>query len=223
MESKKMSKQFNFPIIDFTKSSANSIDAVGRTFSIRRPNGQKGDALGDKLGWIAHWSACPESLVFDDYHINICVSVDRKKPVIAKTLKFNQKGQHLFGRNTGMLAISFACPAVSKITKPTEEMVDAMALVIAESCAWHKLDPNGSIQVPKKLYSYATDKLSTLPGTIKMPVISDHASYAKADGYGRDRIDIGAYLPLVKSKALVFFKELKANERQFELVSILKG
>lgn len=213
-----MSK-FNFPIIDFTKG-AKSLEAAGRTFTIRKTNEQADEPIGDRVAWVPHWSACPENLVFDDYHINICRSLDHKTAIIAKTLKFSQKGMHVWGRNTGLLAISFACPAISQPTKPNGVMVDAMALAIAESCAWHGIDPEKEIVLPRKRAD--GDTLKTVSGLVKFHPITDHAGYAKADGYSSYRVDIGTFLAPVRSKAIAFYKELKANKRQFELTSILK-
>lgn len=212
--------KYNFPVIDFTKDNAKALVAAGRTFSIRKVNGQKDEPLGDKLGWVAHWSACAEPLVFDDYHINICTSLDKSTPVIAKALKFNQKGQHLWGRNTGLIGISFSCLAVNKATYPTGKMVEAMALVIAEASAWFGINPEDLMSLPKK--KAVGDSLVTVKGTLLMPAVTDHAAFAKSDGYTGHRIDIGTFLAPVRARSIALYKELKSNKRQFELVGILK-
>ena len=189
---------------------------------IRKVNTQLKAPLGDIKGIVLHHSACPRNVVFDDYHINIAEV--EKEPIICQLLGYNQKGQHLWGRNTGMIGISISCMD-NPDDLPSPNQINYLSTLIAEVCCWKNLNPSATIKLAKKkIVNKELVDVYNSKGqleTIEAPVISDHAFFAKKDGYYPDRWDIGNYYSIVVKQAKSVYKELKAGKRQFIFKEIL--
>lgn len=211
-------------IIDASNKSVFKL--FGKTYYIYKENSQKNELMGKILGLVPHWTAGTHSQFFDGYHVNF--GFINNEVIVVKTLKFTQKGQHLWARNSGLIGLTL-CAMKDWLLKPNKYQVDMMALFIAEYCCWYGLDPESEITLPEK---YRVN-YSTLGNTGKMkkfPVIADHRTYAVSDGYGSERQDIldskvkpeVNYLIIVRDKAIKYYNELKNNKRTFQFLSILK-
>ena len=82
-----------------------------------------------------HWTAGHYGQYFDDYHL----LVDDDGSIIATTDDLTEKLAHTYMRNTGSIGISMCCCAFATTEDlgdepPTDEMIDAMAQVIAVLC-----------------------------------------------------------------------------------------
>ncbi len=164
---------------------------------------------------VNHWSAGRRNQLWDGYHFNITEINDQI--FVFKTLKRKEKGQHLWGRNTGCIGNSIC--SMFEGDKPTDGMIDTLALLNAEQCAWYGLNPEGTILLPKK--KVIEGKLVTIAGNINAPIIADHKHFSDIE-YPSQRIDIGVYMITVKRKAIQYLKELKDGKRQFLFKEIIK-
>ena len=100
--------------------------------------------------------------------------------------------------------------------QPTNNMLDTMAILAAEICAWKNISPVNKITLPKMHLG------KVIPGSINIDVIADHAMYAKEDGYKAERWDIGHYYNSVKSNTIKYFQDLKSDKREFIFVELLR-
>lgn len=201
-----------------TALTGSSVTVGGGTISIVRNNTQTFKNLGPVERLVNHWTAGAFTTAYNEYHFNICFV--NNKAVVVKTLSTQQLGKHTLGRNPNMLGISLACMSKpnSKSTHPQPAQIEAMAILLAELCVVHNLNPAGVVTLPKKTLS--GDVLVETGGTRTFNVIADHAEYSKADGYAADRWDIGAYQETVKAKTFQYHSELKQGRRSFQFSSI---
>lgn len=186
---------------------------------IMQKNSQKFEVMGKKVGIVYHHTGGDYMLPYDYYHFN--VMWDGKKPIVVKTLGLDQKGQHLYGRNTGMIGITFDSLSAPALV-PTPNQLDAGALLGAELCCWQNIDPEAKLILPKKKYNPRTNTLDTLSGTIEAPTISDHNFFGckERDDYGR--WDIGDKYPIVVKALNKYYKELKQGKRKFVFEELIK-
>lgn len=189
-----------------------------KNYFIHNENQQKQDPLGIVKGIVLHWTAGDHDDFYNGYHFNI--GEINNLPVIIKTLGWNQKGQHLWGRNTGMIGITLCAMKDWKIL-PTQKQLDILPILIAEICAWKNLNPEGKISLANK--KVVGQDLIDIGGFSNFDVISDHRTFAKKDGYGSERQDIKQYYLPAKEKAIIYFKELKSNKRKFHFLELLKA
>lgn len=188
------------------------------SYPIVDENSQKNDSLGTIKGIVCHWTAGDYKTFFNGYHVNI--GFINNQVVVVRTLDFKQKGQHLWGRNSNMLAITI-CAMKDWILKPNQYQLDTMSLIIAEVCCWYDLDPTGFLTLPRKQNQNNT--LVTLEGNQTFNVISDHREFAIHDGYSSERQDIKEYMLPVRQKAIEYYKELKSGKRRFIFLDIIKN
>lgn len=201
------------------------INAVGKssfklnnkTYYINNDNSQLNENMGKVIGIVLHWTAGDQKTFYNGYPINIGF-IDNEV-IVVKTIKFTQKGQHVWQRNSGLLGIAL-CAMKVWIIKPNEYQLDIMSLFIAEYCSWNKLDPEKTISLPEKKLVGIT--LVNTGRNKNFPIISDHRTFAEADGYGSERQDILNYYQPVREKAIQYYKELKNNKRKFQFLEILK-
>ncbi len=192
----------------------------GVRFYFKRSNSQKSEPIGDLLFNVSHWTAGSPLTVYDDYHFNI-TEYDNVVYVF-KTLKWSEKGQHLWGRNSNAIGYALCCMRTPKNT-PTLNMLDALSTLKAETCAWKKIEPSKSIDLPKKKYTRLDHRLALVdaPGKLVTPAITDHSFFGDNDGYGN--IDIKGHIGWVRKEALRVFSELKSGKRQFKFLELLKA
>jgi hypothetical protein len=188
----------------------------GQPFLYISENGTRGEHSGPEKHIVNHWGACMNFQIFDGYTNNLC---DLNSQIyVFQTLKRQEKGQHLWGRNSGCVGNSMSC--MYKNAKPTDKLIEALAILNAEQCAWYHLDPEGTVILPKKK-RISFNQLITVPGQITAPVVSDHRYFAGVDQYSQERWDIGDYMPIVLKRTIEIFKELKAGKRTFIFKDIL--
>lgn len=189
--------------------------------SLERPNYQRSEFMGKPDKIVLHWTAGNKKTLYDDYHYNI-TEIDGEGYVF-QTLKLTEKGQHLWGRNSGSVGITLCCKSIPT-DLPTEKMIDAAAVLVAELCCWKNLNIKGKITLEKKTTKRVGKELIlyNVPGSISVDVVSDHAAYARLDNYYPDRWDIEKYLPIIKAKAETYYTELKAGKRTFQFKDIIK-
>lgn len=147
-----------------------------------------------------HWTAGNHKQTFPGYHF--CIQGDG---TVVPSLALSKKGEHTWGRNTGNVGISLC--AMAKGFPVTPIHIERAAKLCAELCFRHGLDPKGHLDLPRM--KVVGNTIVPVPGqTIKAPVITDHAFYARADGYFPARWDIGEYLDPIVRKACWYYEKL---------------
>ncbi len=183
-------------------------------------NTQKNQPMGNPKGIVLHWGANNRFNYADGYHFNICDFSGNS--VVVQSLKLSEKGSHIWGRNSGLIGISMSCMKNPDL-EPTKVQQETTSILIAEFCAWKSLDINGEILLPEKKYYSNPDRLIDTGKMIKFPVVTDHAEYAKRDGYFPERWDIGKFKEPVITRAKQIYSELKNGKgRKFQFLEILK-
>lgn len=210
-------------IINLTNKKGGTYKFDNIAFNLQTPNNSKFDSLGQIQRIILHTTAGHRTTLYDDYHYNI--TQIENEVYVFQVLRTDQKGQHLWGRNSNCLAISLNCLYDSD--PPTEYMLDTMSLLVAELSAWKNIGIHDMISLPAKTQITDSDGREILVNTgyeIKMPKVADHAMYAHKDGYYPDRVDIEKYFKKVIDKADKYYKELKdpKSKRKFTFIDIIK-
>jgi hypothetical protein len=203
---------------DICSDGFGEIDLPGfGTISHCSENDQRhGDFLPVK-GTVMHWTASSNRmLTFDGYHFNI--ADNGKEAAVIKTLGVSEKGKHLWGRNTHFAGFAYCATADDSKPNygpgaPTVRQRVAMQTVVAEFCAWRRVDPRVMIEV-QKMASNASS-IWAVDGTIKVPTVASHQTFAIPDGYGRERWDTGKLLPEDAKAIVAIYLDLKAGKRQF--------
>lgn len=199
------------------------VTIAGKVYLIHKENNQKQEPMSNPLGTVNHWTAGDYDDFYDGYHFNI--GIINNQIAVVKTLNFNQKGQHLWGRNSGMIGITL-CAMKDWILTPSFEQLDTMAILNAEICAWKNINPRGILKLPKM--KVVGNSISFVGGSQNFNAISDHREFAIADGYGADRQDINNtklkkdYMVTVREKTIIYFADLKAGRRKFLFADLLK-
>lgn len=175
-------------VIDLTSHFGNTRTAncMGLILSLFTANKQKHTPLGHPTQLVMHWTAGNYQQVWDDYHFNIAYDPVAKRACVAKTLNLTQKGQHLWKRNTGAIGVTFS-GMLDKRFPITTEQIEAAGELLAEICL---------------KYNWTEEK------------ITDHATWAKIDGYFPTRWDIGNILPMVRAETKKVLAELKSGRRK---------
>lgn len=203
-------------IKDISDLPSGSFNFEGETFSFERANSQRHEPNIPFVKSAIHWSAGSPKTVYDDY--TFCITEVNNKAFIFKCLKWSEKGQHLWLRNSGTLGFSMLCFAKDESTMPTKDVVEYTSAIIAEVFAWKKIDPRSKTET----YKISSGKILS-DQHITVDTISDHLTYAKSDGYYPDRIDVGKYLPIIKNRAIAIFDDLKSNKRKFQYLELLEA
>jgi hypothetical protein len=192
-------------------------------------NNQRHDTLSAPEGIVMHWTADTNRMrVYAAYHF---VIVDNgHEAAVIRTLRPAEKGQHAWGRNTGLIGLAYAATADSSLPNygpgaPTPRQRLAMQTLAAELCAWKHLDPRGTVSLPRKSSDSAS--IWTVPGTLVAPVLMSHQTLAMADGYSAERWDTGVLLAPDRLAAQAIYDELKGkpmadgSKRAFQFSSLL--
>lgn len=192
---------------------------AGLDLTLFEANNQKEQGLGVVHGVVLHWTAGNYTQIWDDYHYNVVYDPTHKQAHVVKTLKTTDKGSHIWGRNTGLIGITMSC-MVDKQHPVTAEQVEAVSQLVAEICAWKRIDPKGTYHTDGKASNES--RIWTTGESLEAAVIADHHWYALKDGYSNARWDIGDYYKIVKSKAQANYEHLKAGTAQFQYKEIIK-
>lgn len=208
----------NYIIKDISSQPFGTIKINDINFSYISENSSRKDFFDKEKHIVNHWTAGNRKNLYDGYHFN--VTEINNQIYVFKTLKRKEKGQHIWGRNSGAIGNTMCCMS-TKSDFPTANMIEALSILNAEQCAWYGLDIEKEIILPKK-QRIDYDSLITVAWQIKAPVISDHSYFAKKDGYSQERWDIGSYIETITNKAIQYHKELKENKREFIFKEIIK-
>lgn len=165
------------------------------------------EPLGRPERLILHWTAGFYGQVFHDYHF--CVRGDGQ---VVNTLPLAQKGAHTWKRNGGAIGLAFCAMAKGCPVLPAQR--EAMAKAIAELCLQYDIPMEGKVQLPR--LHLVGEQLLPAGGTVLAPRVTDHAWYARADGYFPERWDIGDELGPVLKKAAWYLAELRAGRQKPE-------
>lgn len=216
-----MASFIDLSAIDFAHPPEH-LACMGMPIQLYNDNDQMDDEEGRILHLVNHHSAGSYTLTCKAYHFGVGFDVHAPRVCLMRNLKLHQKGQHLWGRNTG------ACGNAMLAEGPEEnpqhrrpEQVETLALLNAEQCFVWGLNPRGTITLPKK--RIVGNSLVTVPGEyITMPIISDHSEFAKQDGYYPDRVDIEHDIAYVRAQAAKYYDELVAGTRALVFKSLLQ-
>jgi len=165
-----------------------------------------GEPMGPIRFITLHWTGAPPDATFPSYHFNI-----RGNGVCVGTLPVVTKGSHTWGRNSGNVGITLCAPGPGRVRRV---QLETAAKTIAELAIDHHLDLAAKVEMPRR--RTVGDQLLPAPGIVMVPVLTDHAFWAKADGYYPTRWDIDELLVPVKAKALWYLAALREGRHQFE-------
>ena len=193
-------------------------------------------AMGTITSLTAHWSAGSYSSTSNHYGLNATWSAgEPDRGVLVQTRSIHDKGSHCWGRNTGnfglaLCAMGDGIDANGKRSVLYPKPSQVMALAYAAACLAGMFGLDLGAQISKQKKASNANSIWDTPGTILVPVLADHAIYAKHDGYYPDRWDIGSqsdnphqnfYKPLVDN-AMAFRAWIKAGELPNRLAGWLK-
>jgi hypothetical protein len=194
-------------------------------------NPQRTQPAGTAVGMVMHWSgldlreisaAAIRMRLFAGYHYMI--ADNGTEAAVIRTLKPSEKGQHAWGRNTGLIGVAYAATADSSQDDygegaPTERQHQAMHYLGGELCAWRHLDPHGTVNLVNKASNDTS--IWTVEGTHDFPVIMSHQTLAQRDGYASARWDTGKLCEPDRGGIQWVYDQLKAGKLQFQLKDIL--
>lgn len=163
------------------------------------------ELLGTPRLITLHWTAGNHFQTFSSYHF--CVTGDGKS---LNTLSLRLKGSHTWGRNTANIGVAM-CAMSGARTLPTPRQIEETAALVADLAAQFDIDLNGVHRVQR--HRVINAQRLPLPETIEVPLVTDHAAYARADGYYPDRWDCGRYTEDILRKAKWYRKELAEGRR----------
>ena len=150
------------------------------------------EPLGKPRFITLHWTAGSYQQTFDHYHFN--VTGDGR---IISTLPLSIKGSHVWGRNTGNIGVAL-CAMANARTLPTKKQCETTAALIADLCYQFGIDFD-STELAQR-HKVQNDKRIPIDGQMAINCVTDHAAYARCDGYYPDRWDCGRYtLDIIKS------------------------
>lgn len=218
----------------------NAVKAFGRKSSISVDkfnvflfdhNDQVKDPCVRPNGIVFHWTAGTYNQSYDGYHYTVVFDTATGRAHVVKNLNLSDKGQHLWGRNSGKIGIAFA--GMKGAVNLTNHMgpwpvVQAMQIeggrLAAEICAWKHIDPRNSRVEPHKVIR--GNQLVPTGRTIIVPVISDHYTWAQHDGYQGSRWDVGGLdgriLDDTAEELLKHYDGLKTGRHSFQYLGIIK-
>ena len=164
------------------------------------------ESLGTPTLITLHWTAGSYTQTHDSYHF--CVTGDGRT---VQTLGLAFKGSHVWGRNTGNLGIAM-CAMANARTLPTQRQIEETAALIADLSVQYAI----AFDATHTCRRHKVIKGSRIPddGTIEIARITDHAAYARCDGYYPDRWDCGRYTEEITRKARWYANEVAQGRRR---------
>lgn len=161
---------------------------MGLKLALVAGNGYKGQPLGKVTRVDLHWSAGGYRTIHDKYHFSVAWDADAKRACVVRALRPTQLGAHLWGRNGGSIGVALC--AMGPGAPVMREQVIAAGQLVGEICFAFNLLIGAHVTMQKMACD--ADNIWPVAGNIVMPVIGDHAMFAKADGYWPDRSDVGS-------------------------------
>lgn len=165
------------------------------------------EPLGPPRLITLHWTAGDYRTTYDDYHF--CVRGDG---TFLQTLSIKLKGGHTWRRNSGNIGISLCAMHPDNKSPVTAAQRETCARLVAELAGMFGLEISGTITLPE--LRLVGGQLESTGKMRRFPVVSDHATFARADGYYPDRWDIGPkYQPILR-RARAIRAEILNGKRQ---------
>lgn len=176
-------------------------------------------------GGVGHWFGSGYQALGTTYHIPIQWNAADNTATIVQRIRLRDKGSHVWRRNTGLIAVSFA--AMSDIIKngrkvgvnwPKDVQVFAMAYTFAALAGVLGWNLEGT----QRVLAYRHDRqarggqgdLIRIPGYHDAPIITPHSWWAqrRIDDYEDHRWDVGTYWGGIFPLALRFREWMRAGE-----------
>lgn len=152
-----------------------------------------------------HWTAGSYTQTYPHYHF--CVLGNG---TTMRTLPLTDKGSHTWGRNTGNIGIAMCCMQNTR-TMPTNRQIEETAALIADLSIQFNIGLDDVYPVQR--HKVSNSIRVPIDGTIEVFRITDHAAYARADGYYPDRWDCGRYTNEIVKKAKWYAAEVNSGDR----------
>lgn len=199
----------------------------GLVLDLHAANKQRHEDQGPPKHGTFHWLATDYDSIYDDYTFCVPWNAKKKRAYLVKCLAWGDKPQHLWGRNSGTFAVGFcgmygAEPHYLGNYPLQEEQLELGAQIMAESCAWKRIDPESKILVPEYKPTAGLTALVPTGGKVSMPTVTDHRAWARQDGYGAYRWDTFQYTPWLVERTIAIYRDLKNGRREFEFEAFLK-
>lgn len=163
------------------------------------------EPLGKPRFITLHWTAGGYQTTFPSYHF--CVTGDGRS---INTLPLGVKGSHVWGRNSANIGVAL-CAMANARTMPTDKQIEETAALVADLCRQFSIDIHAHHTVQR--HKVLSGQRVPLPDTMEVPVVTDHAAYARADGYYPDRWDCGRYTEIILKKAVWYREQLADGKR----------
>lgn len=165
-------------------------------------------SLGTPRFITLHWTAGDHLKTFSSYHF--CVQGSGR---VVNSLSLAKKGSHTWGRNTANIGVAM-CAMANTSTMPTAPQIESVAALVADLSLQFKISLTEVYRTPRHKVIQGT-RIPT-GETVEVPYVTDHAAYARADGYYPDRWDCGRYTSDILKKALWYRGEILAGRRKSE-------
>lgn len=153
-----------------------------------------------------HWTAGSYQQTHDSYHF--CVTGDGRS---INTLSLALKGSHAWGRNSGNIGVAMCCMANAR-TMPTAKQIEETAALVADLSAQFNISLTADRRIQR--HKVLSGMRIPLDDWIDVPLVADHAAYARADGYYPDRWDCGRYTDEILKKALWYRDQIADGKRK---------
>ena len=164
------------------------------------------EPLGVPYYITLHWTAGSYQQTFDHYHF--CVTGDGRS---INTLSLAVKGSHCWGRNSHNVGVAMCCMSNAR-TMPTDKQIEETAALVAELAAQFNIDLFATRQVDR--HRVASGQRIKTGEHLEVPYVTDHAAYARADGYYPDRWDCGRYTETIIKKAQWYRDQIADGKRK---------
>jgi hypothetical protein len=164
------------------------------------------DPLGTPRLITLHWTAGSYTQTHDSYHF--CVTGDGRT---VQTLGLQFKGSHVWGRNTGNIGIAMCCMANAR-TLPLARQIEETAALVADLSVQYAI-PFGEATSCRR-HKVEHGRRVPLDQHVAIARITDHAAYARCDGYYPDRWDCGRYTEEIVRKARWYANEIARDRRR---------
>jgi hypothetical protein len=188
-------------------------------------NQQRTDPVAKAEVVCGHWNAATHDQAFDDYNFTVCFSskasitqnssiIQGPEPMIIRVnpktkeevcivrmLKDNEKGQHLYHRNSASRGVAFA---------------GCRGAISSGYMGKFPLMP-WQIEVGSAFIAEYLISLGLTPNEFH-----DHDYFAKLDGYYGDKWDLRPYFHEIQNKVRWYYEELKYSRKIKEFSAILQ-
>lgn len=168
-----------------------------------------GIELGKPRFITLHWTAGSYQQTHDCYHFNI--TGDGR---VIRTLDLKIKGSHVWGRNTGNIGVAL-CAMANARTLPTKKQIEVCAALVADLSVQFDIGFN-DVELAQR-HKVINGQRVPVAGQMAVNCITDHAAWARCDGYYPDRWDCGRYTEEIMKSARWYAAKIIEGERNGKL------